>query len=351
MSSYALNQCALFKVQSKKRLAELLQIDLPDLVNLSKQKSQYKIFTLDEKSCEFTGKITKARQVEEPKGELRRVHDRIRDLLSRVALVEYAHAAVKGRSYRSNAVAHSKSDVVATFDIRKFYPSTGESHIVDFFFRDMQCSADVANLLGKILCFRAFEMSKGCLPTGSPASPIVSVYANKPMFDSLNRLAKSTSLVFTCYVDDLTFSGARLPPKFQRRVNSIVSNFGQQLHPGKTKIFQKESPKHITGVVIKDGQITVPNARMFKARKIQQRLAKTVNQVERIQLMRRLSGLLGEAANLDKSYKQRALSSYEMLAMASAKLARSQEIKDNSSLIFKNDTTQPESSSSSTPWA
>lgn len=316
MAGYALNQCALFKVRSKGRLADLLNISLSSLINLT-TKGQYKIFKLPASVCEFTGKPKNERQVEEPKGELRRVHDRIRDLLSRSVLVDYAHAAVKGRSYRTNAQAHEKSDVVATYDVSKFYPSTSFQHVFQFFFKEMQCSADVSDLLAKIICFRSAVNQTGCLPTGSPASPIVSVYANKPMFDELDKLAKSTNLRFTCYVDDLTFSGAQLPPHLSRRVNSIVTKYNQKLNLTKTKIFAKGRVKHVTGVIIKDGKISVPASRLKKARIIQSRIAATSDIAEQMRLGRKLSGLLGEAAYLDKSYASMAKASYQRLTAAS----------------------------------
>lgn len=317
MTGYALNQCALYKVRSKGRLAELLNIRLSSLLKLT-NSGQYKVFSLPESVCEFTGKITKARQVEEPKGELRRIHDRLRELLSRVILVDYAHAAVKGRSYRSNAEAHLKSDVVATFDIQKFYPSTSQEHVENFFYREMQCSHDVSRLLGQIICFRSTPNVIGCLPTGSPTSPLISIYANKPMFDALNRLAQTAHLQFTCYVDDLTFSGSQIPPRLQQRVRSIVSSQGHTLHPTKAKFFGKGIPKHITGVVVKDGKVAVPHSRFLKARRIEQRLAAATDIGERTRLSRKLSGLLGEAAFLDKTFAPWAKNSYRYLASSVA---------------------------------
>lgn len=316
MLGYPFDQCAFFKLRSKARLAELLFTNQATLKALT-GPNQYKIFTLPESVCEFTGKKTKPRGVEEPKRELRRIHNRIRDLLSRVGLVNYAHAAVKRRSYRSNAKAHQRSDVVATFDIERFYPSTSQEHVTQFFFQEMQCSADVAELLGKIICYCPTPEALGCLPTGSPASPIVSIYANKPMFDELNKLAHSCGLTFTCYVDDITFSGRRLPPKLRRRVNSIVTKHGHKLNHKKTKVFGLGTPKHITGVVIKDGRIAVPHSRFFKARKIEERIKTASTHFEQSRLMRTLSGLLGEAASIDERYLPLAVASYQSLNLPS----------------------------------
>ncbi|MDC2857348.1 reverse transcriptase family protein [Delftia sp. DT-2] len=318
MLGYAFNQCALFKTRSKGRLADLLCTNVANLKRLT-GPGQYKTFTLPESVCEFTGKKKDSRNVEEPKRELRRIHDRIRELLSRVALVDYAHAAVKGRSYRTNAQAHQKSEIVANFDIKRFYPSTSQSHVTQFFFKEMKCSADVATLLGKILCYRSGSDNTGRLPTGSPASPIVSIYANKAMFDALNNLARASDLIFTCYVDDLTFSGKKLPPRLHRRVNSIVLNNGHNLKDAKTIVFGKGMVKHITGVAIKDGKIAVPHSRFFKARKIEEKISRAGTFSEQAMLMRKLSGLLGEAASIDENYKKWATESYKSLNITNHK--------------------------------
>ncbi len=310
---YGLDQCALYKVQSKARLAEILHVSIAGLIALSKG-DEYKVFTLPADTCEFTGKTRKARQVEEPKRGLKRVHERIRSLLARVVTPDYAHAAVKGRSYRSNAEFHKLSDVAATFDVKSFYPSTSEDAVFRFFKNQLRCAADIAGLLAKLVCFRKIAEGLGCLPTGSPLSPLLSIYANKPMFDALAQLALDHNLKFTCYVDDLTFSGSRLPARLKRRVTSIIESHGHKVATEKTKIFLKGFPKHITGVVIHKGKVSVPFGRFRKARKIEQAIKNEPDVLKNLRLMQKLSGLLGEAAYLDARYRPWATESYQKMS-------------------------------------
>lgn len=311
--AYRLDQCALYKVRSKARLAEILHVSVSVLGSLAKSPG-YKVFQLPEEVCEFTGKITKARQVEEPKRPLKILHERIRDLLARVCHPDYAHAAIKKRSYRSNAEFHKNSDVVATFDVKKFYPSTSEDAVFLFFLHQLKCAPDIAGLISRLVCFRKVPDKLGCLPTGSPLSPLLSIYANKPMFDALAKLAQETEMKFTCYVDDLTFSGARVPIGLERRVASILKANGHKMADEKTRIFGKNVPKHITGVVVHAGEVAVPFGRFRKARNIEKAISNAPDRAEKIRLMRKLSGLLGEAAYLDANYKTWAKSSYRRLA-------------------------------------
>lgn len=313
LTGYDLNQCALYKIFSKKRLAETLHLSPQRLKKIANVPG-YKVFFLPEEICEFTGKKRKARQVEEPKAQLKLLHERIRDLLGRVSHPSYAHAAVKGRSYRSNAEFHKNSDVVATFDVKKFYPSTSEEAVFLFFLHQLKCAPDVAGLLAKLVCFRSKPDAPGCLPTGSPLSPLLSIYANKPMFDALAKLANENELKFTCYVDDLTFSGAKIPVSIGKRVASILKSHGHTMAIDKTRFFAKGVAKHITGVVVHNGKVAVPFGRFRKARNIERAAMSTPDYAEKIKLMQKLAGLLGEAAYLDSSYRVWAANSYRKLS-------------------------------------
>ncbi|TAG34440.1 MAG: RNA-directed DNA polymerase [Polaromonas sp.] len=297
---YEVTQCALYKINSKARLAGLLHVSVPVMLGMASSR-KYQEFTLKEKVCPFGGKSRKARMVQTPTEALRPLHDRIHDLLRRCAPPNYAHAAVKGRSYRTNAEAHKGSCVAATFDLESFYSSTSETTVFRFFVDQMKCAPDIASLLARLICVERDD-SYPCLPTGSPLSPLISVYANKPMFDKFAHLAETHALSFTCYVDDLTFSGLAMPKGLERMVTSVAKRYGHTLATHKTMTFGPSSAKHITGVVIFNGKITVPNARFRKARKIQAAINAENDPIKKISLMQKLSGLLGEAAYLDNRY-------------------------------------------------
>lgn len=311
-SFYSIDQCALYKLGSKVRLAKLLHISVHVLLELSKSP-KYRVFSLDEEICPFTGKKTKGRLVQAPAEALRPIHDRILDLTRWISPPHYAHAAVKSRSYRTNADVHKSNDEVATFDITSFYTFTSGQAVYHFFHSQMKCAPDIAGILTKLVCFTP-KLGKSHLPTGSPLSPILSVYANKPLFDSINFLATTHGLLFTCYVDDLTFSGKKIPYGFENQVSSLVKKHGHSLAVKKTRIFSVDDSKHITGTVIFRGQLTVPYSRFYKARKIRIAIASASDVYEKLRLMRILSGLLGEAAFLDPRYKSMAASSYKRMS-------------------------------------
>lgn len=320
IKKYGIDQCALYKLGSKTRLATILGYPRKKLLSLARDKKNYRVFELKEEICPFTGKITKARMVQEPKAELKGIHTRIQKLISRIEPPHYGHAAIKQRSYRTNADAHIESDCVATLDVRKFYPSTRKSLVRNFFAEQLLCAPDVADILADICCFSSANDSNSSvgLPTGSPLSPILSLHVNKPMFDKLDAYAKSEGLLFTCYVDDLTFSGKFIPIGLARKIEEIVYSHGHKIASEKTRIFSPQHTKHITGVAINNHEIRVPHSRFKKARAIEKKIQSTslLEQEERLALHRKLSGLLGEAAFLDKRYASWAQRSYAELRVA-----------------------------------
>lgn len=305
---YSLNQCVLYKIASKARLAAILGAPLRTLESLAEDAGNYKLYERPAEVCPFTGKPTKARAVQEPVEALKAVHARIQSLLIRIKVPDYCHGAMPGRSYRTNAKVHLSSMKVATFDIRKFFPTTSVSRVYDFFRDRLCCSPDVSALLSQLCTYN------GALATGSPVSPVLSYLANALMFEELAEVAIAWSLKFTVYVDDLTFSGDVIPTGLRDRVKAIVEKNGHRLHEDKTRVFGAGEVKHITGVVINAGKISVPHVRFLKARGIQDALDRAVDSDEKLTLLRKLAGLLGEAAYLDPAFRIAADRAYRDLA-------------------------------------
>ncbi|CAB3689928.1 MULTISPECIES: reverse transcriptase family protein [Achromobacter] len=313
--TYALNQCALYKVGSKKRLEKILGVNVADLIRLSADEGNFQVFELEAEVCEFTGKTRKARWVQNPVPELKAILARITKLLSRVRVPDYCHGATPGRSYRSNAQAHVGAQSVATFDLKDFFPTTTSKQVFQFFSKDLECAPDVAGLLTD-LCTHGHV-----LPTGAPTSPILAYWANRRLFETIDRRGKVLRLKLSVYVDDITLSGDAIPRSLADQIEGIVKSHGHKLSGHKTKIFGPSRPKHVTGVVITGQSLRVPHARFHKARAIRIALYAEKDSRKRVLLAAKLCGLLGEAAFLDPAYKRMASDSVKLLAAAKAQVA------------------------------
>lgn len=293
---YSLSQCALYKVGSKARLAKVLRTTQAQLLALFQNDNNYKIFVIPAKDDPFSTP-RKKRPAQEPKTELRRVHSRILRLLKGIEPPGYLHSAIKGRSYKTNAAAHLSKARVIKLDIRRFFPSTTETMAFIFFREVLCCSPDVARILARLTTW------KGVLPTGSPLSPLLSYYANKAMFDDLSALAISRGLTFTCYVDDLTFSGENLSQGLANEIEEIILQHGHTVSTEKTRFFRRGSSREITGVIVKGDQLLAPNARFRKARALRWAIKLETDSARKLILVERLNGLIGEAAYLEPRFK------------------------------------------------
>jgi RNA-directed DNA polymerase len=313
---YSISQCALYKLTSPAKLGGALIIKDAALKSILESEKNYRQFTLLDEINPFSGKRTKARLVQTPARNLRAIHERILKLLQRVQYPEYAHAGVKKRSYRSNAKVHESSKCIATFDLKNFYGSTTNNMVRKFFLNQLNCAGDVAGILTAITTFN------GCLPTGSPLSPLLALYTAKPMFDALESLAQKHSLKFTCYVDDLTFSGDNLPASLSREVKSIVVKHNYNLSESKTRIYRENQNKHVTGTVIVNNKIRVPHVRFLTARNIQSAIDGVYDNhgFSNVKLTEKLAGLMNEASYLDHKFHEKALMAHAKLRSERAKL-------------------------------
>lgn len=317
---YPINQSRLYKVGSRAKLAGLLYIDKTAASILAGGKN-YKIFTVPEHQDPYSGKVKKKRIVQDPKRTLRRIHDRILNLLNRVEIPDYVHAAVKGRSYRSNAAVHTTMNhEVATFDIKAFYPSVSSLLVRDFFRFKLKCAPDVADMLADLCTF------EGALPTGSPLSPLLSYFACADMFESLHLLAKRFDLKFTCYIDDLTYSGTKIPGDLESNIKSILRRYGLILALKKSIRYEAHAPKSVTGCILHNGAVHVPHNRFRKARALAAAISVSTDLAEQHKLRERLAGLLGEAAYLDARYVFWKENTSRLLRASAKKIAAAQAL-------------------------
>ncbi len=172
----------------------------------------------------------------------------LKNILVAMPYPQYAMAK-KGSSNLNNAVFHGKSKAFLVLDIEKFFPSTSELTIRRFFknhslFKNKLSDKEI-DLLIDLTC------REGHLLTGSPSSPALSFWANYKMFKELSELAKSENLLFTVYVDDLTFSGDKIPNGFKWKVHNILKRHNYNCNLNKTEQSTQIKGINITGVYIK----------------------------------------------------------------------------------------------------
>ncbi|HIC7214027.1 reverse transcriptase family protein [Burkholderia stabilis] len=294
---YDIDQSRLFRIGSPARLSVILGVSLDKLLELSRRTDNYKLFQKEDVDP-FARHHRRRRDIQEPKAALKKIHERVAKLLKFVRVPTYLHSAIKGVSYRTNALEHAEHGVsILTMDIADFYPSTGASRVFNFFRDVLECAPDVSRLMAKLLTWR------GVLATGSPASPLLSFHCNRPMFDEIAAIAVKSGFTFTCYVDDITLSGVSVRRGLAGEITRIARRHGHRVKENKTRFYCAGRAGIVTGVVIENGLVSVPHERRLKGRRIEAAIDGVTDSAERIALTEKLMGLAAEAAYLDKTFR------------------------------------------------
>lgn len=285
--TYPLNQSPLFKLQSKKKLAEdILRLDLPTLEQLANAPGNYRVYDVFHSH--------KVRHVEEPRSFLKRLHRRLFDLLKRVEKPAYLQSGVKGRSHVTNARLHANAAPLVKLDIRKFYPSVGQAMVFRFFHQQMRCSRDVSGLLAKLCTF------EGHIPLGSCVSQLLAYFSAKTMFDELASLAERQGVTFSCYVDDLVFSGAHATPSLLWRAKQVVHAHGLRYHHARS--YRADQRKLVTGVMISGNRISARPAVELSSLQRSLAISSIGSAGERLAMIERLMGHVASLADVEPRF-------------------------------------------------
>ena len=208
-----------------------------------------------------------------------------------------------------NAKTHAQSDLVASFDIKDFFPST---HITDILRGFHYCESkgiamiEPGRLRGKLenlnlprtawshdakVLIARLATYRGRLPQGSPLSPLLANIAfapyDKKIIQSLENLFGESGFQYTRYFDDLTISISHkiaqkneinATNKWQQLCSDYIeraivhSNY--QLQKRKSRAALVTSGEHkVTGLLIRPKEVRLP-------RKMQRHLRLTNNHLK-----------------------------------------------------------------------
>jgi retron-type reverse transcriptase len=283
--TYPLNQSPLYKLSTKRKLANLLGITLQELQTFKDPDRLYS-------ERDIPKKTGGTRRIENPRRNLKIVQARIARLMGRITPPGYLFCPVKGRSYVTNAACHISHRVVRTLDIKKYFPSTTRDRVYRFFRGTLRCNPDVANLLTDVATYKRH------LPTGSPLSPIMAFYAHFDVWEEVYRLVNAGGGVNSLYIDDLTISGDRVREGLIWEIKKVIYGAGLRYHKEKTF---RGRPAEVTGVIIRNGQLAVPNRQLLKKHRAELAVRKAATQIEQEMLFNQLRGLSSQIAQIKAS--------------------------------------------------
>ena len=232
------------------------------------------------------------RSIQYPIGNLIPIHRKLGLLFSSIKVPEFL-TSQRGSSYVKNANIHKGTIPVIKTDISKFYPSVGFGFILRMFIEDFKCAKDVAWILAKLCSYNGAH-----LPTGSKISGYVAYFANRKMFDEIDKLANLNQCNMTCYVDDIVISGAAANKKLLVLIRRIVLRHGLVTKDEKSRCYAENSIKKITGCIVRADKLLLPNIRHKKMSLIRRQIRVEKDPVIRIELEKKLKGRLEEAKQI-----------------------------------------------------
>lgn len=289
---YPINQCALYKCNTKRKLESLLTIEPGGLKNIQ-YAIQYRSFEIDKKNTNEKRKITA------PAKTIKAVQTRILTLLQRIERPEWLISGERGKCYIDNGKAHMDASYMLAVDIKKFYDNCRRDGVYRFFRNRMKTEPDVAKILTDIVTYN------GGIPTGCPTSQLIAYYAYEDMFIEINKCAECYGCRFTLYVDDMTFSSVTPFPaeKLTQEIDVILRRYGHKPKYRKVKYYSKNEAKPITGTIVtSDHRLDVPNQlqkKVYDNFQLAKKLNEQQDSVETIKVTQALMGQIQAAKNLD----------------------------------------------------
>lgn len=277
--SYALDQCALYRCSTRKKLFKLLQTSSEKFAELKAAPDLYKPLRKKKKDGTF-------RPVLAPRGDLKRIQRRIGELLLRVKTPDNLMSPVRGRSNIDNAARHRGAAAFHLLDIEDFYPSCTASKVAWFFGKYLGCPPDVVKVLLDLTTLN------GVLPAGSPASPSLAFWAYADMWDEIDQLTRDAGCQVSVYVDDITVSGQSVPGVLIHAIKERLAHHGHSFKASK-EIGQINAPVVVTGVVVRDRTLLMPNVQHLERHKLRAEVAKLPEGYEKAQKMASLIGREG----------------------------------------------------------
>ncbi|MFX4282728.1 hypothetical protein ACOL3J_10670 [Aliarcobacter butzleri] len=183
--------------------------------------------------------------------KITQIHERLIKLFN-IEKSEYLKSGIKKESHITNAFAHKDSNFFLLVDIKSFYPSTTKSKIKKELIMTYRQSSNVAEFISNAITVPQKKANdKRALVTGSVLSQYFAYVINKRMFDELYEISKLNDVVFTVYVDDISFSSKKiLTYKFHQKIYNIIKKYGYIINNGKVYRGKINSKSKITGIHI-----------------------------------------------------------------------------------------------------
>lgn len=247
--------------------------------------------------------------VPKPNGELRTIRPPtkllrklqrvlLERLYERVEIPFYLHGGIPRRSILTHARAHVGRAMVATLDVRKFFPSTSANHVRPVLeclgFRD----GAVQDVLGLTLLDNQ-------LPQGAPTSCLLAHLAFAAGDRAFIEICRVRRLHFSRYIDDVAISGASHFDDLKGPFIECIEKNGYFVADDKVHFRSSARQQVVTGLVVNQ-QLRPTNAFIAELKELirlcQQHGARFVADLDGTSVTSLKARLTGKVAHLARSH-------------------------------------------------
>lgn len=169
-----------------------------------------------------------------------------------------AYGYSKEKSIVFNSKNHVKKKFVINIDIKDFFESINFGRVRGFFINNkyFKMNTEVSTIIAQLTCYN------NSLPQGAPTSPLISNLIGQILDYKISKICNKYKLVYTRYVDDLTFSTnddkiIKNYSSFIDEIDQILNKSGFQRNINKTRIQYRNSRQVVTGLVV-NRKISIP---------------------------------------------------------------------------------------------
>lgn len=241
-------------IRTLKHLAYVLKVDLSEINSIIANIDKFyyekrKVKTKDDGTPKTKNGVIQIRVLNPSLKRLKTIQERIQEnIFQQMILPNYAYGGVKGKDNISNAKKHQGNKFIFTTDLANFFPSIRNKNVFDMF-RLNGFSPTVSSCLTKLTTY------KGRIPQGAPTSTMLANLVFVKTGKNLLALSKSHQLVFTSFVDDLTFSCKTDFKDISNLILEAIKADGYRISHNKTNY--KTKKPIVTGVVVKNNGLDV----------------------------------------------------------------------------------------------
>lgn len=196
------------------------------------------------------------RTISMPNKELLIIQKRIQEkILNNIKIHENAYGFVKSKSIKENAQRHLNKEMILNLDLKDFFPSIHRGRIF-YIFKNI-CNYDSKTAF----CLTNLTTYNNSIPQGAPTSPTLSNIVAFMLDIRLSKLADNFNINYTRYADDITFSGEanNINNSLLKIVTNIITECGFNVNEGKTRFASYSGRQEVTGLIVNNNEISVPN--------------------------------------------------------------------------------------------